>query len=135
MTCVAQGCAQAFGLGALTWTSSAGVRALTGAIAAYWTAQGGAGGALGEATADIDCSQPSGGCLERFQNGIVTWQGTAGTHAVSGPLLTAWTDQGGVRGSLGYPTSEITSVPSGLQQTFTGGTLTWDSTTGRVTRS
>jgi uncharacterized protein with LGFP repeats len=133
--CVASGCGQTFQGGALTWTPAGGVHLVFGGIGTYWSSRGGTTGQLGPATSDVDCTLPSGGCAQRFTGGTVTSQATAGTHAVTGALLSSWTGQGGARGSLGLPTGEATPVAGGLSQSFQGGTLTWNSTTGVVTRS
>jgi uncharacterized protein with LGFP repeats len=118
-----------------TPTRTAGTRQVSGAVAAAWTAAGAEAGALGYPTSPQYCGLKESGCVQAFQAGrIYTTPGT-GTHPLTGPIHTAWEQQGYERGPLGYPTSDPYAVAGGTAQNFQGGTLTHDSGTGQVTRS
>jgi uncharacterized protein with LGFP repeats len=135
MTCTLAGCSQEFQYGQLGWTPATGVHLLNGAIGALWVGQGAGSGPLGYPVADMKCGLPGGGCRMAFEGGTVYWSATSGTHAVSGAIAQAWSDAGGVSGSMGYPTTEATPVAQGFAQDFQGGRLTHNTTTGVVSRS
>jgi uncharacterized protein with LGFP repeats len=129
------GCKQAFQGGTLISHPTAGARPVSGAIATAWAAAGAEAGALGYPTSPQYCGLKESGCVQAFQGGrIYTTPGT-GTHPLTGPIHTAWAQQGYERGPLGYPTSDPYAVAGRTAQTFQGGTLTHDSGTGQVTRS
>jgi uncharacterized protein with LGFP repeats len=119
------GCKQTFQGGTLYSHPAAGTRAVTGDIAAAWTAIGAQGGGLGYPTSGLVCGLKDGGCGQVFQNGRIFTSPGTGTHAVSGPVQAAWIDQGWENGPLGYPTGDLTCglTGGGCKQTFQGGTL------------
>ncbi|MGY1726597.1 hypothetical protein ACI79J_06465 [Geodermatophilus sp. SYSU D01062] len=131
--CADGGCRQDFQGGVIGSTTSGGAHAVTGGIRALWAALGAQTGALGWPTADMACSATS--CGQRFARGEAWWSPATGTHAVTGAILDAWRAAGGATGSLGLPTGDARTSGSVTTQTFQGGTLRHDSTTGQVTRS
>jgi uncharacterized protein with LGFP repeats len=132
MVCATAACSQLFQGGFLVWSVAGGTHATNGSIGGFWAANGGLANPVGVPTGDITC--PSG-CSQPFSNGLITWDPTAGAHAISGPVLTAWTAAGGAAGALGYPTSDPYPVAGGTAQNFRGGRLTLDTATQAVTRS
>ncbi|KHL04696.1 LGFP repeat-containing protein, partial [Sinomonas humi] len=48
----------------------------------------------------------------------------SGTHESYGPIRAAWQSTGFERGVLGYPTSEVYTVPGGTAQNYQGGKIT-----------
>jgi uncharacterized protein with LGFP repeats len=129
------GCKQQFQGGTLYSHPTAGTFSVTGAVAAAWAAAGGEGGALGYPTTGLICGLKSNGCGQVFQGGRIYHTAATGAHALTGAIHTAWVAQGWELGPLGYATSDAYAVPGGLAQNFQGGRLTWNSTTGAVTRS
>jgi uncharacterized protein with LGFP repeats len=81
------------------------------------------------------CGLKDGGCRQVFQTGRIYTTSATGTHAITGPILSTWLDEGWEYGRLGYPTSGSYAVTGGTAQNFQGGTLTLNSGTGQVTRS
>ncbi|WP_054816308.1 LGFP repeat-containing protein [Nocardia arizonensis] len=68
---------------------------------------------------------PGGGKYQDFVGGTIYQAPDGDPHIVWGEIRTAWEDNGGANGKLGYPTSDETDIPGGKQSTFTGGTITW----------
>jgi hypothetical protein len=69
-----------------------------------------------------------------FQTGAIVEVPPGAAYAVWGPIYTAWIDHGGLRGELGYPTTDVITIDSThTQSTFEHGTATYDATTGVVT--
>ncbi|SDO35355.1 LGFP repeat-containing protein, partial [Klenkia soli] len=128
------GCRQSFAGGAV-YTSTSGTWVVRGAVLAAWAATEAEGGPLGYPTTGLICGMSSGGCGQVFQGGRIYSTATTGAHAVSGPIQQAWIAQGWEAGSLGYPTGDARPVQDGTAQDFQGGTLTWNTTTGSVSRS
>jgi hypothetical protein len=112
-----------------------------GAVAAAYTSLG-LETQLGFPVADqggvTDSHGVSGAQLSCQQGAVVQAIGRT-AFGVWGPIFTAWQSDGGVSGSLGYPTSNITSVTlwdgPGQQCSFDGGTATYDESTRKVTIS
>lgn len=51
------------------------------------------------------------GRVARYRSGDIYWSSRTGAHPVWGRLLTEYRKQGGVGGTLGYPTSDILTTP------------------------
>ncbi len=133
---VGGGCVQAFQGGSVY--SSAGTPAQVlpaGPIADAWAAQGSENGPLGYPIGAQHCGLVDGGCLQGFQGGTVYSTTATGAHAVSGPIAGYWAGQRWEAGPLGYPTSDAHPVTGGTAQHFQGGVLTYDTVSGRVSRS
>jgi uncharacterized protein with LGFP repeats len=129
------GCGQVFQGGRIYSSTATGAHAVSGDILTAWAAQGFEAGALGYPTGDQACGLAGGGCGQNFQGGAVYSSSSSGAHAVSGAIATYWYGAGAESGTLGYPTSEATAVSGGTTQTFQGGRLTLNKSTGTVTRS
>lgn len=77
--------------------------AVTGAIATYWRAKGGASSALGDPVQNaMPATSAGGGTTQQFEGGTV-YSSNAGTVAVTGAALAAYTADGGPGGALGWP--------------------------------
>ncbi|MEW1943711.1 hypothetical protein AB0299_22020, partial [Pseudarthrobacter sp. NPDC080037] len=74
-------------------------------------------------TTEVVTGLINGGSYQNYQGGAVVSSPTAGTHESYGAIRTAWMSTGFERGALGYPTSEIYSVPNGTAQDFQGGRI------------
>jgi uncharacterized protein with LGFP repeats len=129
------GCKQDFQGGTLWSHPTAGSHPVSGAIATTYVATGAEGGALGYPITGLICGLRSSGCGQVFQTGRIYTTPATGTHALSGPIETAWIAQGAEAGPLGYPTSAPYAVSGGTAQNFQNGTLTHNSGTDQVTRS
>lgn len=88
--------------------------------------------ALGEPTRVESPTADGAGRTTDFERGAVYWSPGTGAWPVVGAIATAWRADGAERSALGYPTSAEYAVPSGSQQNFERGALTWDRATGRV---
>ncbi|WP_164520457.1 LGFP repeat-containing protein [Specibacter cremeus] len=57
-----------------------------GAIAAKYSALGGAAGYLGAPINNLRCGLVAGGCVRSYRNGIIYWVKAAGAHPVRGAI-------------------------------------------------
>jgi uncharacterized protein with LGFP repeats len=128
------GLVQAFQNGAITWTSGTGAHVLSGPFRTAYATVGGIGGKIGWPTSDqIQTTTAGGGTIQSFQTGAITLQAgtTTASVLVSGPIRDYFNTRGGLSGPLGWPTSSMTcSTATDCTQAFTGGTVTWNATTG-----
>jgi stage II sporulation protein D len=119
--------------GSIYWSPTTGAQAVRGAIRQQWAALGWENG-LGFPTTS-DTPLPGGrGWFTKFQGGSIYWSAPTGAHAVRGGILDTWAAQGWENGPLGMPTGDERWNGSVLTQTFQGGTLSYDSRTGKVAR-
>lgn len=130
------GTAQAFQKGTV-YTSSAGTAAVLAPISAKFLATGYELGTLGYPTGDAVTNSASGGATwQSFQGGRVVVAGSKST-VVSGAVLTIWLKRNAGAGSMGWPTTEATTVTShgkkGVVQTFQTGVATVQGTARTVT--
>jgi stage II sporulation protein D len=120
--------------GSIYWSPATGAQAVRGAIRQEWASLGWENG-LGFPTRS-DTPLPGGrGWFTTFQGGSVYWSPATGAHAVRGGILDAWAAQGWENGPLGLPTADERWNGSVLTQAFQGGTLSYDSRTGKVARA
>ena len=115
------------------WTSTTGAHAVQGQIRDLWASLGWERGALGYPTSDEQATADGTGRQNTFTNGAVFWTPAGGAHAVVGAIYDRYSQLGGVRSTLGYPTSNEVAVTGGRASTFQHGTLTWNAKTGTVT--
>ncbi|MGY1858550.1 LGFP repeat-containing protein, partial [Modestobacter sp. SYSU DS0290] len=119
-----RGIAQWFQGGAVYWTAATGAHPITAATLRAWGAGGYEQGPLGYPTSSPAALPDGRGTAQWFQGGAVYASPATGAHALPGPLLRAWTDQGAELGSLGYPVGDPVAVPGGgTQLDFQGGAL------------
>ncbi|WP_164704681.1 reprolysin-like metallopeptidase [Blastococcus litoris] len=118
-------CKQGFQGGTLYSHPTAGMRTVTGAVHAVWTAAGSEAGPLGHPTSGLVCGLRDGGCGQVFSGGIVYSTARTGTHAVTGDVKDAWVAQGYENGPLGYPASGLICglAGGGCGQAFQGGRI------------
>ncbi|MGL5818707.1 MAG: N-acetylmuramoyl-L-alanine amidase [Phycicoccus sp.] len=108
-----------------------GAHSASGAVATrHWQLGGPAGRwgypAGGAARAGDGVTQPFDGGAIHLRDGSATAIGT------SGVIHAAYAGAGGPASDLGYPTSEVIPDATGTVQTFEGGSIHWDRTTGEV---
>jgi uncharacterized protein with LGFP repeats len=70
---VRSGCGQQFQNGSIYWSPGTGAQATSGAIRTFWMNQGWERGALGYPAGSMTCTEPDGGCKQRFEGGTLTW--------------------------------------------------------------
>ncbi|WP_143336673.1 LGFP repeat-containing protein [Corynebacterium pacaense] len=100
------------------------VASINGLILDKWLEEGGPSGALGFPIADEAGTPDSLGRFSVFQWGSLYWSPTSGAHAVYGPVLEKWAENGYENGSYGYPISDITGEITGEEhQEFQGGRI------------
>jgi uncharacterized protein with LGFP repeats len=91
--------------------------AVWGPVFTYWRAAGMASSALGLPITDTRSNGDGAGEHNDFERGTIYFAPGPGTHAVLQPVLVVWDAHGRETGPLGYPTDELTDLPSGLGQT------------------
>lgn len=74
-----------------------------------------------------DCLTPeiplTGGAAQDFRGGRVLWSQAGGAHAVGGMIGGAYEGAAGPTGALGFPISDETPIPGGVQQNFQHGSI------------
>ena len=60
------------------------------------------------------------------------WFGDTTGYSTHGAIGGFWTSAGGATGSLGYPTGNEIQVQGGVSQTFQGGTVWWNASSGNT---
>ncbi|MFF0495330.1 LGFP repeat-containing protein [Nocardia aobensis] len=106
--------------------------AVSGHILTKYTEMGAVQSPLGEPTG-ASVQGPNGGSCQEFTGGAICWSEQTDAHVVWGDIRTAWENNGGVNGKLGYPTSDEKDNPTGKESDFTGGTITWNSADRQTT--
>ncbi|TSE02220.1 hypothetical protein FOS14_00915 [Skermania sp. ID1734] len=66
------------------------------------------------------------GHYQEFAGGAIFYSQGTGAHVVWGDIRTAYDQNGGPGGELGFPTSDETDIPGGKQSTFQHGKITWN---------
>ena len=129
----AAGCTQTFTGGSISWTSRTGAQAMPTTVAATWTGFGGSSSDLGYpvATPAASCST-TGGCVQQFEGGIITWSSTLAPQVLTGEFAKRWLSVGGTSSDLGLATSTVGRCDGnvGCVQTFEHGAISWSWSTG-----
>ena len=104
-----------------------------GAIRGRWEALNFERGVLGYPREGVFCYVKRGDnwCVQRYEHGYII-SGKYGAWESYGDMRQKWASLGYENGVLGYPTSGVTVVPSGLSQTYEGGTLFYRTSTRSV---
>lgn len=122
-----------FAGGSIYWTPATDAHTVRGAIRGTWAALGWELSPLGYPLTDEVPTPDGRGRFNHFERGSIYWTPTTGAHEVRGAIRTTWASLGWERSWLGYPTSNEYSVPGGRRSDFTGGSLVYSYSTGRVT--
>jgi len=109
--------------GAIVSAPASGTHESIGPIRSEWASTGFEGGVLGYPTTEVVTGLINGGSYQNYQGGAIVSAPASGTHESYGAIRTAWMSTGFERGALGYPTSDIYSVPNGTAQDFQGGRI------------
>ncbi|PRB64760.1 LGFP repeat-containing protein [Microbacterium sp. MYb45] len=120
-------CTWTYAKGIITWTRALGALTVYGDVYATYAAQGGLGGKLGYPSVTPKAiSDPNGnGISQQFSKGWIH-SSARGTFASSSTVMTAYSEAGWLRGSLGWPTSAETCASQRCLQSFAGGTIRYD---------
>jgi uncharacterized protein with LGFP repeats len=84
------------------------------AIDNKYKALGGASGFLGRVTQREAAISGTSGRYAVYSNGRIYWTAVTGAHEIHGSLLTEHSHRSGVRGPLGFPTSDVRTTGDGL---------------------
>lgn len=103
-----------------------------GAIAAKYSAAGGASGPLGPALNALRCGLVKGGCYQAFRGGSIYWSSGSGAHITRGAIAGRWAAYNREWGSLGYPITDenCALISHGCVQSYQGGHIYWQSSVG-----
>jgi uncharacterized protein with LGFP repeats len=113
----------AFAGGSIYYTGADDLRAVSAAIQAKYASLGGAGGFLGQPTAD-ETDAPNGGRMATFQGGTIYWSAATGAHEVHGAIRDRYNALGGASSFLGLPTTdELAATSAGRVSHFQNGDL------------
>jgi uncharacterized protein with LGFP repeats len=121
--------------GSIYWTPQTGAWSTYGVIRSRWEALGWETGPLGYPTSDPGAATASlSYMVQTFQHGAIYDSTVGSACAIYGRIYTAYLRRGGPTGSLGLPTTSISTASNGVQTaSFQNGTLTYDPSTGQVT--
>ena len=91
-------------------------------IQKYYEFLNGKEGYLGEKVSDEICGLIKNGCYQVFEGGYLYWTKETGVYGIrKGKIFDYWFEQGTEWGTLGYPTSEETTIDNRVIQKFEKG--------------
>jgi uncharacterized protein with LGFP repeats len=124
----------AFASGAAIYQTTGAAKAflVRGGVGERWTALGGVRG-LGLPVTDETPLGTGAGVYQVYAKGKIIWSAGTGAHPIFGGIGAAYNAAGAEWSRLGLPTSGEFGVRGGVRQTFQGGAITWNATTGAVT--
>ncbi|GAA1719198.1 hypothetical protein [Propioniferax innocua] len=125
------GCVQRYERG-LIYSSPAGLHVVRGAIGQAYAEVRWETSRLGYPTSDEDCTLKDGGCVQRFEGGLIYWTPSTGAFPVWGKIAERYASVRWETSTLGYPTSgEFCGLKDGgCFQRFQGGLMYWTPRTG-----
>ena len=129
------GAVQNFQGGQFFWSPSTGAHFVFGGIKGTWEQMGGSQGYLGFPLTNEQYGFRSGGAVQEFMRGAVTWSPSTNTHVVIGGIFGTWKANGGAAGRLGFPVTGEYPIKGGAAQRFEAGTITWTSAGPKVVYS
>ncbi|MGG5171456.1 D-alanyl-D-alanine carboxypeptidase family protein [Pseudarthrobacter sp. J1738] len=128
------GCYQKFAKGSLYWSAASGAVPVHGAMLTRYASLKLHNGFLAYPVATQNCRLVRGGCKQQFQGGVIWWQsGTGAWSTHGGAIQTAWINQGGEKGRLGYPKTNENCTNGYCKQSFEGGYVDWTAKAGART--
>ena len=131
------GFGQNFAGGKIFFTPQTGAHIMQGAILDKYLSLGGpADGDLGFPNIDEGAGKAPDSRNTTFSaadNPVIFWTPDTGAHVVRGALNAAWDRLGGSAGVLGVPTEDEVYRGDLVNQTFTGGQLSWNRKTNSFT--
>ena len=109
------------------WTSSYGAHTLKGPVLTKYLAAGGPA-SYGIPTTDV--VNVTGGAYTHFTGGrSIFWSAATQAHLVYGPIRTKYAALGYQNSCLRFPTSDRLTTTTGYRNNFTGGYITYNTTT------
>ena len=127
---MAGGVMQNFQFGKISWNPVTGSRITKGGIGVTWDNAGGPLSGLGYPTTD-EYSPTSGGIMQGFQYGKISWNPVTGSRITKGGIGATWDANGGPNSGLGYPTTdEYATAKGGVTQEFQYGQIVWSPASG-----
>ncbi len=102
------------------------------AVDSEYTRMGSEPGALGRPRGPHQPTADGRATVRFYDRGAIYWTSDHGAHAILGPILQAWLNDGGEHSRLGFPTTDEEVSEAGFvhRQGFGGGTMTWNQKNG-----
>ncbi|SDX09464.1 LGFP repeat-containing protein [Amycolatopsis xylanica] len=123
--------------GRLTWSQATGVKEMRGNILTEYKQTGVVTSPIYGAPSTDETGTPDGiGRYNHFAGGgSIYWTANTGAHLVYGAIKDRWRALDWERSYLGYPAADPINVPGGTCSNFQHGSISWNSTTGKVVDS
>jgi uncharacterized protein with LGFP repeats len=133
----ADGLGQNFAGGKIFYSPKTGANVVTGQVLAKYESVGGPEGDLGLPTSDeVDGGLAPSSRMSTFaadDKPVIFWTPDYGAVIVRGAMNAAWEKLGGAKGELGAPMADQTENGNVITQRFSGGVISWDSSTSKFT--
>ena len=130
------GLGQDFAGGKIFYSPATGAHVVTGQVLAKYESVGGPEGDLGFPTSsETDGGLEPASRMSTFaaeDRPVIFWTPDHGAVIVRGAMNAAWAKLGGATGSLGAPMADQTEDGDVISQRFTGGEISWDSSTNEL---
>ncbi|WP_172421791.1 glycoside hydrolase family 70 protein [Enemella evansiae] len=125
------GCGQRFQNGLILWSPATDAHAVQGRILAAYADLGWENSKLGYPLQEEFCGLRDGGCVQRFQGGLIYWSRATDSRVVLGAIEQAYANQGWENG-IGYPqVNEFCGLrDGGCGQHFQYGSIYWSPASG-----
>jgi uncharacterized protein with LGFP repeats len=121
---------QEFERGVIAYLPGSGAFGVVNGIRTTWNSIGAQDSDLGYPTSG-EYSPTTGGVLQNFQFGRISWSPATGSRITKGGIGATWDSAGGPLSGLGYPTTdEYAPIPGGVMQGFQYGKVSWNAMTG-----
>lgn len=131
-----KGLGQNYAGGTIYYSPNTGANAVSGQILGKYRGAGGPQGDLGFPTSsEADGGLPSSRIVTfaGADQPVIFWTPDHGAVIVRGAMNAAWTKLGGAAGKLGAPTGDQSVNGNVVSQKFTGGSVSWNSSTRAFT--
>jgi uncharacterized protein with LGFP repeats len=131
------GLGQNFAGGKIFYSPKTGANVVTGQVLAKYESVGGPEGDLGFPTSnEVDGGLAPSSRMSNFaadDKPVIFWTPDYGAVIVRGAMNAAWEKLGGAKGELGAPMADQTENGNVITQRFSGGVVSWDSSTNKFT--